>query len=88
MAGDYGTVSTGMGVCVFAAGLFGQDLLQRSHRRDRAAHPGSATWHVAPAIRAPEHVVARNLDRLTDEGLLVIVTDGATPALRSYRLAA
>ncbi|MDX2681508.1 hypothetical protein [Streptomyces soliscabiei] len=36
---------------------------------------------------AAERVVARNPDRLTDDGLLVLVTDGATPALRSYRLA-
>lgn len=92
-AGAYGAVSTGLCVCVCAAGLFGEDLLQRSYRRDRAvlahvaAHPGSATRYVARAIRAPECVVARNLDRLTDEGLLVIATDGATPALRSYRLA-
>jgi hypothetical protein len=32
--------------------------------------------------------VAWNLDRLNDDGLLALVTDGATPALRSYRLAA
>ncbi|WP_434600527.1 winged helix-turn-helix domain-containing protein [Streptomyces sp. A5-4] len=66
--------------------------MQRGYHRDRvvlayvAANPGSTTRHVANAIGAPERVVARNLDRLTDDGLLVIVTDGATPALRSYRL--
>ncbi|MFD3909967.1 hypothetical protein [Streptomyces sp. NPDC058603] len=42
---------------------------------------------MARAIGAPERVAARNLDRLTDDGLLVLVTDAATPASRSYRLA-
>ncbi|MEU9623282.1 MarR family transcriptional regulator [Streptomyces sp. NPDC087228] len=76
------------------AGLFGEDLLQRGYRRDRAvlahiaAHPGAATRQVVAAIEAPERVVVRNLDRRTEDGLLVLVTDGATPALRSYRLAA
>lgn len=90
---DYGSLSTALCLCVCAAGLFGEDLLQRDYRRDStvlahvAAHPGAATRHVARAVGAPERVVARNLDRLTDDGLLVLVTDGATPALRSYRLA-
>ncbi|MFG2716876.1 MarR family transcriptional regulator [Streptomyces sp. NPDC048416] len=90
---DYGSLSTALCLCVCAAGLFGEDLLQRGYRRERAvlAHvagrPGALTRHVARAVGAPERVVARNLDRLTDEGLLVLVTDGATPALRSYRLA-
>lgn len=90
---DYGSLSTALCLCVCAAGLFGEDLLQRGYRRDRvvlahvAAHPGAATRRVARAVGAPERVVARNLDRLTDDGLLVLVTCGATPALRSYRLA-
>ncbi|WP_331447524.1 MarR family transcriptional regulator [Streptomyces xanthochromogenes] len=90
---DYGCLSTALCLCVCAAGLFGEDLLQRGYRRDRAVlahvagHPGAKTRHVARAVGAPERVVARNLDRLTDDGLLVLVTDGATPALRSYRLA-
>ncbi|WP_338149726.1 winged helix-turn-helix transcriptional regulator [Streptomyces nigrescens] len=64
------------------------------YRRDRevlahiAVHPGAATRHVARAVGASERVVARNLDRLAADGLLVVVSDGATPALRSYRLAA
>ncbi|WP_343034447.1 winged helix-turn-helix domain-containing protein [Streptomyces sp. 769] len=90
---DYGAFSTALCLCVCAAGLFGEDLLLRDRRRDRAVlahiatHPGAATRHIARAVGASERVVARNLDRLTDDGLLVLVTDGATPALRSYRLA-
>ncbi|MFH8290409.1 winged helix-turn-helix domain-containing protein [Streptomyces sp. NPDC018059] len=92
-AEDYGSLSTALCLCVCAAGLFGEDLLQRGYRRDRAvlahvaAHPGAATRHVARAVGMPERVVVRNFDRLTDDGLLVLVTDGETPALRSYRLA-
>lgn len=73
--------------------LFGEDLVQRGYRRNRAVlahiavHPGATTRHAARAVGASERVVGRNLDRLTDDGLLVLVTDGATPALQSYRLA-
>lgn len=90
---DYVSLSTALCLCVCAAGLFGEDLLQRGYHRDRAvlahvaAHPGATTRHVARAVGVSERVVAQNLDRLTDDGLLVLVTDGATPALRSYRLA-
>lgn len=86
-------MSSGLCLCVCAAGLFGEDLLQRGYRRDSAvlahvaAYPGAATRRVARAIAVPERVVARNLDRLTDDCLLALVTDCATPALRSYRLA-
>ncbi|GAO08351.1 hypothetical protein TPA0598_03_08120 [Streptomyces lydicamycinicus] len=65
-AGDYGAVSTGLCLCVCAAGLFGEDLLQRAYRRDRAvlahvaAHPGADTRHVARAIGATERGAARN----------------------------
>ncbi|GGS93588.1 hypothetical protein GCM10010254_12000 [Streptomyces chromofuscus] len=89
---DYGALSTALCLCVCAAGLFGEDLLQRG-REDRAVlahiatHLGAAPRHVARALGAPERVVARNLDRLTDDGLLVVVAVGATPGLRSYRLA-
>lgn len=92
-AGDYGAVSTGLCLCVCAAGLFGEDLLQRGYRRDRAvlahvaAHPGADTRYVARSVGATERVAARSLDRLMDDGLLALVSDGATPALRSYRLA-
>ncbi|AWN30069.1 hypothetical protein DKG71_31385 [Streptomyces sp. NEAU-S7GS2] len=91
---DYGALSTAPCLCVCAAGLFGEDLVQRGYRRDRevlahiAVHPGAATRHAARAVGASERVVARNLDRLAADGLLVVVSDGATPALRSYRLAA
>ncbi|MGW2720484.1 winged helix-turn-helix transcriptional regulator [Streptomyces sp. NPDC001492] len=86
-------MSTALCLCVCAAGLFGEDLLQRGFRRDRAvlthiaAHPGAQTHSVARAVGANQRVVARNLSRLIDDGLLVLVTDGATPRLRSYRLA-
>ncbi|MGW4441329.1 winged helix-turn-helix domain-containing protein [Streptomyces sp. NPDC004682] len=92
-AEDYVSLSTALCLFVCAAGLFGEDLLQRGYHRDRAvlahvaAHPGAVTRHVARAIGVSERVVAQNLDRLTDDGLLVLVTDSATPALRSYRLA-
>ncbi|KUO22092.1 winged helix-turn-helix domain-containing protein [Streptomyces dysideae] len=90
---DYAALSTALCLCVCAAGLFGEDLVQRGYRRDRAVlahiatHPGAATRHVARADGASERVVARNLDRLTDDGLLALVMGGETPALRSYRLA-
>jgi hypothetical protein len=90
---DYGALSTALCLCVCAVGLFGEDLLQRGYRRDRevlahiAVHPGAATRHVAQAVGTSERAVARNLDRLTSDGLLMLVTDGATAALRSYRLA-
>ncbi|MDX3308225.1 helix-turn-helix domain-containing protein [Streptomyces sp. ME08-AFT2] len=92
-AGDYGAVSTGLCFCVCAAGLFGEDLLQRGYRADRAvlayvaAHPGATTRQVAQAIGTPERLAARNFDRLTDDGLLTVTTDGVPRVLRSYRLA-
>lgn len=60
-------MSTGLCVCVCAADLFGEDLLQRGYRPDRAvlvhgaAHPGAATRHRDRAIGVPEGVVVRNL---------------------------
>ena len=72
--------------------LFGEDLLQRGYRADRAvlvyvaAHPGVTTRQVAQAIGTPERLAARNLDRLTDDGLLSVTTDGVPRVLRSYRL--
>lgn len=93
VAGDYSAVPTGLCVCVYAVGLFGEDLLQHGYRHDEAvpayvaAYPGAATRHVAHAIGAPERIAVRDFDCLTRDGLLVLVTDGATPALRSYRLA-
>ncbi|MEV6537266.1 helix-turn-helix domain-containing protein [Streptomyces sp. NPDC051639] len=92
-AGDYLAVSTGLCVCVCTAGLFGEDLLQRGYRGDRvvlayvARHPGATTRQVAQAIRIPERRATRNLDRLADDGLLTVGSDGAGRASRSYRLA-
>jgi hypothetical protein len=89
---DHTAFAIAMCLCICAAGLFTEDRLQRDYRRDGAvlvyvaAHPGAATVHVARAIGARERVVARNLDRLTDDGFLVLRTDGATPALRSHML--
>jgi hypothetical protein len=42
---------------------------------------------VAQAIRIPERRATRNLDRLTDDALLMVGSDGAPRALRSYQLA-
>lgn len=92
-AGDYLAVSTGLCVCACAAGLFGEDLLQRGYRVDRvvltfvATHPDSTTRQVARAIRIPQRRVAHHLDRLTDDGLLAVASGGGPRALRSYRLA-
>ncbi|MGW2897828.1 hypothetical protein ACWDAO_25305 [Streptomyces sp. NPDC001212] len=38
-------------------------------------------------MRIPERRATRSLDRLTDGGLLAVVSDSAPRALRSYRLA-
>ncbi|WP_409473367.1 winged helix-turn-helix domain-containing protein [Streptomyces sp. HC307] len=90
---DYAALSTALCFCVCAAGLFGEDLVQRGYRQDLmvlahvAAHPGAETRGIARAVGAPERVVTRNLSRLTEDGLLVLVDDDAHPALRSYRLA-
>ena len=88
-----GGLATALCLCVCAAGLCAEDLLQRDHRRDRevlvrvAAHPGATARYVANAAGAPERVIARSLARLTEDGLLVLVADDTTPALRTYRLA-
>ncbi|WP_249926153.1 hypothetical protein [Streptomyces aureocirculatus] len=50
-------------------------------------HPEVATRHIARALGSSKRVVARSLSRLTEDGLQMLVTDGATPALQSYRLA-
>ncbi|MEU8678138.1 helix-turn-helix domain-containing protein [Streptomyces sp. NPDC048560] len=52
-----------------------------------AAHPGATPRQTARALGVAEKVVARNLARLTDDGLLALVEADAVPALRSYRLA-
>ncbi|NEC68430.1 hypothetical protein [Streptomyces sp. SID9727] len=51
-----------------------------------AAHSGAEARGVARAVGSPERVVARNLSRLTEDGLLALVDDDAHPAPRSYRL--
>ncbi|MFD7862289.1 MarR family transcriptional regulator [Streptomyces sp. NPDC059783] len=90
---DYAALSTALCLCVCAAGLFGEDLVQRGHRQDLvvlahvAAHPGAEARGIARAVGTPERVVVRNLCRLTENGLVVLVDDGVHPALRSYRLA-
>ncbi|MGW7725921.1 winged helix-turn-helix transcriptional regulator [Streptomyces canus] len=87
---DYGAFSTALCLCVCAAGLFGEDLVQPGYRRDRvvlahiATHPGAATRQVARAVGASERVVARNLDRLTDDGLLVLVMGGEPPVVPGW----
>ncbi|GAA3160271.1 hypothetical protein GCM10017688_02440 [Streptomyces ramulosus] len=91
--GDYAAVSTGLCVCVCAAGLFRKTLPQREYRRDRtvlafvAAHPGTSSRSVATSIWVSERVVARNLDLLVEDGLLVLIGEGVTSAECSYGLA-
>ncbi|MGW9409056.1 winged helix-turn-helix domain-containing protein [Streptomyces diastaticus] len=88
---DYAALSTALCPCVCAAGLFGEDLVQRGHRQDLvvlahiAAHPGAEARGIARAVGAPERVVARNLSRLVEIGLVLLVEDDVHPALRSYR---
>lgn len=92
-AADYAALSTALCFCVCAAGLFGEDLVQRGYRLDLAvlahvaAHPVAVTCGIARAVGVPERVVARNVSRLTEEGLLVLVSHDGHPSLRSYRLA-
>lgn len=89
---DYAELSTALCLCVCAAGLFGEDLVQRGQRQDLlvlahiAAHPGAEARGIARAVGTPERVVARNLSRLTENGLVVVVEDDKHPALKSYRL--
>ncbi|AQY20220.1 hypothetical protein T261_00764 [Streptomyces lydicus] len=74
---DYGALSTGLCLCVCAAGLIAEDLgnaatavIERSLRTSRRA-PGAAARHVARAVGASGRGVVRNLDRVTDDGVLV-----------------
>ncbi|MFE9601450.1 MarR family transcriptional regulator [Streptomyces hokutonensis] len=89
---DYGALSTALSLCICAAGLFGEDLVQRGHRQDLvvlahvATHPGAEVCGIARAVGAPERVVARNLSRLTEDGLVVLVGDDVHLAIRPYRL--
>ncbi|MFJ8980119.1 winged helix-turn-helix transcriptional regulator [Streptomyces sp. NPDC102282] len=89
---DYAALSTALCLCVCAAGLFGEDLVQRGHRQDLgvlahiAAHPGAEARGIARAVGAPERVVAHNLSRLIEDGLVLLIEDDVYPALRSYRL--
>ncbi|WP_240660037.1 helix-turn-helix domain-containing protein [Streptomyces sp. WAC 01529] len=77
--------------CVCAAGLFGEDLLQRGYRSDRlvlahvARHPGTTTREVAQALGIPECRVTANLDRLAGDGLLTVASGqrSRSPALVS-----
>ncbi|MFC5634618.1 MarR family transcriptional regulator [Streptomyces bullii] len=91
-AGDHLAVSTGLCVSVRAAGLFGEDLLQRAYRSDRAVlahvarHPGVTTRQVAQALGIPERRAMANLGRLAHEGLLTVTSDGVSGDPRSYLL--
>lgn len=93
-AADYTSLSTARCLCVCAAGLFGEDLLQRGYRQDLtvlayvAAHPGAVTRGIARAVGIPVRLAARNLSRLTEGGFLILVADDGCPVPRSYRLAA
>lgn len=73
---DYGVVFTALCLCVFAAGFFGKDPHATwlppgtSGPRAHSGHPGVAARHVVHGVGASERAVARNLHRLTEEGLL------------------
>lgn len=90
---DCAAHSTGLCLCVCAAGLFREGLVQRGHWQDLAvlahvaAHPGAETRGIARVVGAPERVVVRNLSRLAESAFVVLVDDAVDPALRSYRLA-
>lgn len=92
MKADYAALSTALCLCVCAAGLFGEDLVQRGRRQDLvvlahvAAHPGAGARDIARAVGISERVLVRNLGRLTEYGLVVLVEDDEHAALRSYRL--
>ncbi|MFD6621470.1 MarR family transcriptional regulator [Streptomyces diastaticus] len=85
MDADYAALSTALCLCICAAGLFGETLVQREHRQDLVvlahveAHPGAEPRGIARSVGAPEHMVARNLSRLTESGFVVLVDD--EPAL-------
>ncbi|WP_455351913.1 winged helix-turn-helix domain-containing protein [Streptomyces sp. SYSU K217416] len=87
---DYAALSTALCLCVCAAGLFAEELVQRGHRQDLmvlahvAAHPGAEARGIARAVGAPERVVTRNVSRLTEDGLVALIEDDVHPAL-SYR---
>lgn len=85
---DHGALS----LCVCAVGMVGEVLppdttvTARASRISRCTH-GVATHQVARAVGISEPVVTRNLDRLSDDGLLGSPPCGVIPAFRSYRLA-
>lgn len=87
---DYAALSKAL--CLCAAVLFGEELVQSGHRQDLvvlayvASHPGAEARGVARAVGATERVVARNLSRLSEDGLVILVKDDVNPVLRSYRL--
>ncbi|MFI8105312.1 MarR family transcriptional regulator [Streptomyces sp. NPDC086023] len=90
---DYDGIATALCLCVCAAGLFAEDLLQDGYRRARsvlahvAVHPGVNARQAARAVGVSEKVVTRSLDRLVRDGI-VIVGDGAEGRPpRGYRLA-
>ncbi|MFF1478271.1 hypothetical protein ACFVYD_11980 [Streptomyces sp. NPDC058301] len=93
-AADYAALSTALCLCVCAAGLFGEDLVQRGYRQDRmvlvyvAENPGAAVDGIARAVGLPERIVVRNLNRLAEDGPLDLVEhDETRPSLHSYRVA-
>lgn len=90
---DFGGVATGLCLCVCAAGLTGEDLLQRDYRRDRvvlayvARHPGVDVVQVARALGDPDRIVVRSLARLEEDGLLVCVVEHEPSGGRTYHIA-
>ncbi|MFE3556232.1 MarR family transcriptional regulator [Streptomyces sp. NPDC059193] len=75
-----------------AAALFAEDLLQESYRRDRAvlvhvaSHPGATPGQASRALGITEWRATRDFARLTRDGLLLVVEEGADPVFCFYRL--
>ncbi|MFE6459472.1 MarR family transcriptional regulator [Streptomyces cinereoruber] len=88
--GDRGALATAICLCVCAAGLFAEDLLQHGLRRDQrvlayvAAHPKSSLVQTARDLRLPARVTQASFDRLVAEDLLAEVEEGV--AVRAYSL--
>ena len=87
---DYAALSTALCLCVCAAGLFGEDLVQRGHRQDLvvpahiAAHPVDEARGIARAVSAPPNSQPQPAQR---GRLVVLGEDDMHPALRPLRLA-
>lgn len=89
---NLGALSSAICLCVCAAGLFGEDLVQRGYRLDRAIlvhigkNPGTPMRPLVEATGRPERVVAERLRKLCEGGFLEVDRSAATD-LAVYRMA-